>query len=46
MYCPVEIISPLFILEINGLQRKKAVFVAQTMLYTILSLYIIGNVFL
>ena len=41
MYCPVEIISPLLTLEMNGIQHNKGVFVSPTMLYTILSLYII-----
>ena len=41
MYCPVEIISPTFTLEMNGIQRKNGVFVAPTMFYSIISLYII-----
>ena len=41
MYCSVEIISPLFTLEINGIQRNKGVLVSPTMLYSIISLYII-----
>ena len=40
MYCPVEISTTLFTSEMNGIQRKKRVFVAPTMLYSILSLYI------
>ena len=43
MYCPVEIISPLFTLEINGIQRNKGVFVSPTMLYSIISLYIVSE---
>ena len=41
MYCPVEIISPLFTFEINGIQRNKGVFVSPTTFYSIISLYII-----
>ena len=39
MYCPVEIISPLFNSEIKGTQRNEGVFVSPTMLYSIISLY-------
>ena len=41
MYCPVEFIHPLFTLEMNGIQRNKGVFVSPTMLYSIISLYMI-----
>ena len=41
MYCPLEVVFPVFTLEMNGLQRNKGVFVSPTILYYIKSLYII-----
>ena len=41
MYCPVEIISPLFTLEMNGIKRNKGEFVSPTMSHSIISLNII-----
>ena len=41
MYCPVEVLSQLFTLELSGIQRNKIVFVSSTFLYSITSLFII-----
>ena len=35
MYCPIDIMSPLFTLEMKGIQRNKGVFVSPTILYSI-----------
>ena len=38
MYCPVDIMSPFFTLEMKGIQRSNGVYVSPTILYSIISL--------
>ena len=45
MYCPVETTSPLFTLEMNGIQCKNGVFVSPTMLFSVKPLNIFKECF-
>ena len=41
MYCPVDIMSPFFTLEMKGIQRSKEVFVSLLYSFSVISLYTI-----
>ena len=45
MYCPLDILFPIFTLEMNIIQRSEGVFVSPILMFFIILLYVIRERF-